>query len=63
MYIVSVATYGIAPVGVSQTEIKDEVLMTSLAIESVSYMEIDNLWIGNKQVEIQTCWWNVQDDP
>ena len=52
MYVVSVATYGIAPIGTSQTEVKDSVLMTSLTIVSVSYYEIDNLWIGPKQVGI-----------
>lgn len=44
------ATYGIAPLGVSQTLIEDQVLMTSLAIETVSYWEGDNLWVGPRQV-------------
>ncbi|XP_014669279.1 PREDICTED: inactive rhomboid protein 2-like isoform X2 [Priapulus caudatus] len=50
--IVSIAVYGLAPVGFSQTQKESLVFKPSLAFEPVGYLEPDNLWIGPKSADL-----------
>lgn len=52
IYIVSICVYGIAPVGFSQTFKQAEVLTPRLAIEKLSRIERDNLWIGPRPADL-----------
>ncbi|XP_064641553.1 inactive rhomboid protein 1-like [Lineus longissimus] len=52
VYIVSVAVYGIAPIGFEETRVSAEVIMPSGVIEQVSRVEKDNLWIGPRQEDL-----------
>lgn len=52
VFIVSVAVYGIAPIGVSETVYEESVMMPNLAFEKVRFTENENLWIGPKQRDL-----------
>ncbi|XP_033735925.1 inactive rhomboid protein 1-like isoform X1 [Pecten maximus] len=51
-FIVSVAVYGIAPIGTGETVKTEYVMMPNLAIENIRYVENDNLWIGPRQADL-----------
>lgn len=51
-FIFAVAVYGIAPIGISEARIEDEILKPSLSIEIVHYYEAENLWIGPRQADL-----------
>lgn len=51
-YIVTVSVYGFAPIGFHQTTYHDEVYSSKMFVESVSYIEQDNLWIGARQADL-----------
>ncbi|GFO31503.1 rhomboid-like protein [Plakobranchus ocellatus] len=52
IFIVSVAVYGIAPIGVSTTKVSKNVKMPNLAIQTETYIERENLWIGPRQADL-----------
>ncbi|XP_063444509.1 inactive rhomboid protein 1-like isoform X2 [Mytilus trossulus] len=52
VFIVSIAVYGIAPIGVSERVYEESVMMPNLAFEKVRFSEAENLWIGPKQADL-----------
>ncbi|KAL4240956.1 Inactive rhomboid protein 2 [Mactra antiquata] len=52
VFIVSVAVYGIAPIGSSETIYTESILKPNLAYESTRFAEPDNLWIGPRQADL-----------
>ncbi|OPL21125.1 hypothetical protein AM593_07347, partial [Mytilus galloprovincialis] len=52
VFIVSIAVYGIAPIGVSERVTEESVMMPNLAFEKVRFTEAENLWIGPKQADL-----------
>ncbi|KAI0217011.1 Inactive rhomboid protein 1 [Lamellibrachia satsuma] len=52
IFIVTVSTYGFAPVGLDVKEVTAEVRMTSLSIEQVSIIEKRNMWVGPRQSDL-----------
>ncbi|RUS91004.1 hypothetical protein EGW08_001221 [Elysia chlorotica] len=52
IFIVSVAVYGIAPIGIGTTKVSANVKMPNLAIQTETYVERDNLWIGPRQADL-----------
>lgn len=52
IFIVSVAVYGIAPIGIGTTKVSANVKMPNLAIQTETYIERDNLWIGPRQADL-----------
>lgn len=52
VFIVSVAVYGIAPIGSSETVYSEAILKPNLAYELTRYVEADNLWIGPRQADL-----------
>lgn len=52
VFIVSIAVYGIAPIGSSETEYSEAILKPNLAYELTRYVEPDNLWIGPRQADL-----------
>ncbi|XP_041363411.1 inactive rhomboid protein 1-like isoform X2 [Gigantopelta aegis] len=51
-FIVAVAVYGIAPVGISVTVYSETVRMPNLAFQKEDQQERDNLWIGPRQADL-----------
>ncbi|KAH9502541.1 Inactive rhomboid protein 1 [Bulinus truncatus] len=52
VFIVSLAVYGIAPIGFQTTIVSQNVRMPNLAIQTETHMEYDNLWIGPRQADL-----------
>ncbi|XP_071105942.1 inactive rhomboid protein 2-like isoform X1 [Haliotis cracherodii] len=52
VFIVSVAVYGIAPIGISETVYSETVRMPNLAMQLEHHRERDNLWIGPRQADL-----------
>ncbi|XP_035826587.1 inactive rhomboid protein 1 [Aplysia californica] len=52
VFIVAIAVYGIAPIGISTTEESANVKMPNLAIQTETHVERDNLWIGPRQRDL-----------
>ncbi|BFZ03836.1 hypothetical protein BsWGS_06875 [Bradybaena similaris] len=52
VFIVSLAVYGIAPIGISTTVKAANVRMPNLALQMEHHVERDNLWIGPRQADL-----------
>ncbi|XP_055876720.1 inactive rhomboid protein 2-like [Biomphalaria glabrata] len=52
VFVVSLAVYGIAPIGFQTTIVSQNVRMPNLAIQTETHVEYDNLWIGPRQVDL-----------
>ncbi|CAL1544072.1 unnamed protein product [Lymnaea stagnalis] len=52
IFIVSLAVYGIAPIGIQTTIESANVRMPNLAIQTETHIEKDNLWIGPRQADL-----------
>ena len=50
IFIVSMAVYGIAPIGFDEIIVSQEIIQPNLALKLESYREKANLWIGPRQV-------------
>ena len=53
IFFIVLCTYGFAPVGFSWKTEEKEVLMTSLAYETVKFEQKENLMIGPREVTVK----------
>ncbi|XP_054724102.1 inactive rhomboid protein 1-like isoform X2 [Uloborus diversus] len=50
--VISLAVYGFGPFGVRKTQRSGEVMVTSLHLQQVDYLEPDNFWLGPRAADL-----------